>query len=36
MCSKTLSGLCVVSVKCISHVMYCVVIIKYSVCNDLS
>ena len=33
---NTLSRQCVVSVQCMSHVMYCVIIIKYSVFNDLS
>ena len=36
---NTLSGQCVVSVKCMSNVMchvLCVIIIKYSVFNDLS
>ena len=33
---STLSGKCVGSVKCMSHVMYCENIIKYSVFNDLS
>ena len=32
---NTLSGQCVVSVKCMSLVMYCVIIIKYSVFDDL-
>ena len=36
MCSKHLSRQCVISVKCMSHVMYCVVILKYSVFNDES
>ena len=31
---NTLSGQCVVSVKCMSLVMYCVIIIKYSVFDD--
>ena len=30
-CSKHLAGQCVLSVKCMSYVMYCVTIIKYSV-----
>ena len=33
---NTLYGQCVVPVKCMSHAMYCVIIIKYSVFNDLS
>ena len=32
---NTLSGQCVVAVKCMSHAMYCVIIIQYSVFNDL-
>ena len=35
MCSKHPFGQCVVSVKCMSLVMYCVIIIKYSVFDDL-
>ena len=31
---NTLSGQCVVPVKCMSLVMYCVIIIKYSVFDD--
>ena len=33
---NTLTGQCVVSVKCMPHVMYYVIFIKYSVFNDLS
>ena len=33
---NTLSGQCVVSDKCMSLVMYCVIIIGYSVFNELS
>ena len=33
---NTLYAQCVVSVKCMSLVMYCVIIIQFSVFNDLS